>query len=41
MAAQAPAGKDVQPVEQLDLLGLEGGPATHGARAGKDAGLVG
>ncbi|XP_046949676.1 histo-blood group ABO system transferase 2-like [Lynx rufus] len=41
MAARAPAGKDVEPVEQLVLSGLEGGPATDGASAGEDEALLG
>ncbi|XP_046949675.1 histo-blood group ABO system transferase 2-like [Lynx rufus] len=41
MAARAPAGKDVEPLEQLVLSGLEGGPATDGASAGEDAALLG
>ncbi|XP_046954073.1 histo-blood group ABO system transferase 2-like [Lynx rufus] len=41
MAARAPAGKDVEPLEQLVLSGLEGGPATDGASAGEDEALLG
>ena len=41
MAAPAPAAEHVEPVEQLDLLGLEGGPATDGASAGEDTCLLG
>ena len=41
MAARTPARKDVDLVEQLDLLGLKGGLATDGASAGEDMCLLG